>query len=246
MKFCPQCGAAVVGEDPRFCAACGSSLPSLTGKSNQDPLRDAPSPPRLKTCFKCKIPFDSDLHERCPRCFIASSASGEPSQSMGRPSGLRVPRVKATDDGLTRVFHAFQVDTADAERDTDDIGIFESLPDAVLGLAQYVLFDMARDHSDWFLSGEIELPWGFPHEDEIDSMQLDWRRASSWLRRNSPDQLVDWYRRAHPDLELFVIPRLLCTASPSLEESVVMALRAGRYGLENLYLRRSENLLPRL
>ena len=235
-----------MGEDPRFCAACGSSLPSLSGQSDPEPPPETPNRLSLQTCFKCKIPYEADLHGRCPRCFRVPAARAVPSPPVMSPSGSGAPRVKGADDGLTRVFHAFQVDTADAERDTDDIGIFKSLPDAVLGLAQYILFDIARDHADWFLSGDIELPWGFPHEDEIDSMQFDWRRASSWLERNPPDQLVDWYRRAHPDLELFVIPRLLCTASPSLEEAVVMAQEADRYRVENIYFRRSENLLPRL
>lgn len=199
VNFCPQCGAVVAGESPRFCASCGAPLPTLTRRS----------------------------------------------QHSG-PHSSKGPRAERTDDGLTRVFHAFQIDTADADRDTEDIGIFESLPDAVLGLAQYVLFDIAQGHVDWFLSGDMKLPWGLPHEGEIDSMQLDWRRAASWLEKHSPAQLVDWYRRAHPDLEMFVIPRLLCTTSPSLEEAVVMALQADRYGFENMYLRRSENLLPRL
>ena len=199
VNYCPQCGAVVVGESPRFCATCGASLPSFSPRSQCSELR-----------------------------------------------GSEGPRAERADAGLIRVFHAFQVDTANAERDTDEIGIFGSVPDAILGLAQYVLFDIARGHADWFLGGDVELPWGFPHEHEIEAMEMDWRRAASWLERHSPEQLVGWYRRAHPDLELFVIPRLLCTASPSLEEAIVMAQPADRYGVENMYLRRSENLLPTL
>ena len=254
VKFCPQCGAGALGADPQFCASCGHSLPLSSGPSREKsphppephPPTESPSTPRLQTCFKCRVPFDTDQDERCPRCFPAAVARTVPSQSGGKTRDLGGPGVQKADDGLIRVFHAFQVDTADAERDTEDIGIFGSVPDAILGIAQYVLLDIARDHADWFLSGSAELPWGLPHEDEIESMQLDWRRSSAWLRQHSPGQLIDWYRRAHVDLELFVIPRLLCADSPSLEEEDVMALGADRYRLENLYLLRSENLLPRL
>lgn len=197
--FCPQCGALVVGESPRFCASCGASLPSLTTQGQHSRLRE----------------------------------------SNG-------PRTDQADGGLIRVFHAFEVDTVNTETEITEVGIFVSVPDALLGLAQYVLFEIARGHAEGFIDGDMELPWGFPREDDVEAMEMDWRRATSWLNRHSPDQLVSWYRQAHPDLELFVLPRLLYTASSSLEEAIVMAQPADRYGVENMYLRRSENLLPTL
>ena len=254
VNFCPQCGAGILGEDARFCGSCGAPLPSLMDQSEAAPERLSATAPTtqshtrgtFQTCFKCRVPFDKERYQRCPRCFRGVVTEGQAGPSVHAPSGSRDVRLTKADDGLALVFHAFQVDTADAENDNDDIGIFESVPDAILGIAQYVLFDIARDHADWFLSGSQPLPWGFPHESETESMQLDWRRVSAWLQRHSADELVDWYRRAHPDLELFIIPRLLCRVSPTLDETVVMNLRADRYGLENLHLLRSGNLLPRL
>lgn len=196
-------------------------------------------------CPQCGAGAVGESPRFCASCgaSLASLIRRSQHTDLRGPEG---PRAERADDGLVRVFHAFEVDTANAERDTTEVGIFVSVDDAFLGLAQYVLFEIARGIAEGFIDEDVELPWGFPDEGEIEAMEMDWRRAASWLERHTPDQLVRWYRRAHPDLELFVIPRLLCTASPALEEANVMGLRGDRYSLENMYLRRSENLLPTL
>lgn len=200
---------------------------------------------RVNFCPQCGAVVVGESPRFCATCG-ASLPSFSPRSQSSELRGSDGPRAKRADASLIRVFHAFEVDTVDTERDTTEVGLFASALDALLGLAQYVLFEIARGHAEGFIDGDMELPWGFPHEDEIEAMEMDWRRAISWLDHHSPDQLVTWYRRAHPDLELFVLPRLLYTASPILEEAIVMAQPADRYGVENMYLRRSENLLPTL
>ena len=65
LNFCPQCGAALVGAQPSFCASCGSRLPNV--RSAHEPVGDAgnltkeegPSP--APDVFGREAPHQSDI-----------------------------------------------------------------------------------------------------------------------------------------------------------------------------------------
>lgn len=145
---------------------------------------------------------------------------------------------------MQTIFHAFEVDLNDW--DLVDIGLYRSEADGLLGLAQYVLYDIAEEHADHFLSGDVGLPWGYPSEEEMATEKLNWRTASEWLRTHSPLDLVNWYRREFPDLELFLVSRDLRDETPRLDEGSLSRLGADDFRPENIHLRRASNLLPRL
>lgn len=75
-------------------------------------------------------------------------------------------------DEMQELFHAFEVDLNDM--DMMDIGLYRSEAEVVLGLAQYILSDIADEHAFHFLSGDVELPWGYPSADEVTNEKLDW------------------------------------------------------------------------
>ena len=75
---------------------------------------------------------------------------------------------------MQELFHAFEVDLNDM--DMIDIGLYLSEAEGVLGLAQYILFDIADEHAEHFLSGDVRLPWGYPSVEEVADQKLDWNQ----------------------------------------------------------------------
>lgn len=143
-----------------------------------------------------------------------------------------------------QLFHAFEIDLNGM--DVVDLGLYRTEEDAMLGIAQFILTAISRDNVDHFLSGEIDLPWGPPSDHEMETAELDWEAALSWLSEHSAAELVDWYRRNHMDLELFVIARNFHEDTPKLDKQTILALSDDHFPFDSLYFKRGENLLPRL
>jgi len=141
---------------------------------------------------------------------------------------------------MDRVFHAFQLDEDD---DITDIGVFTSLSDAEAGIAQYILWDMTHEHAFYFLSGDVELPWGYPTDSEKADLELDWARVTEWLTSHSPAELISWYRAKQSDLRVYVIERRFSALTAVLSQKQVDSIRDDEFRLENAYLRNGRNLL---
>lgn len=145
---------------------------------------------------------------------------------------------------MQQLLHAFEVNLQDG--DIYDIGLYRSLKDAEAGIAQYILWIISQEHAFNFLDGSIELPWGYPTDQEQEHLELDWSRAEAWMQTHSAADLIKWYRKEDPNLELYVLDRHVHDAAPRFDQATVTSLGEVPFSLENLYLRRSGNMLPPL
>ena len=147
-------------------------------------------------------------------------------------------------DTMQHLLHAFELNLEDG--DIFDIGLYRSLKDAEAGIAQYILWIISREHAFNFLDGSIALPWGYPTDQEQEDLELDWSRAEAWMQTHSAADLIEWYRKEDPNLELYVLDRHVYDAAPRFDQEAVTSLGEVPFPLENLYLRRSGNMLPPL
>ena len=98
MKFCPYCGATLVGGAVSFCAECGKGLPSTA--SPPEPVRDAstrqPTPERKPSSPPVKKPAASGRKPGRPAPFPRKPSQHRP--SLSRPGNVSEPQRKPKPD----------------------------------------------------------------------------------------------------------------------------------------------------
>lgn len=104
--------------------------------------------------------------------------------------------------------------------DITSFGLFGSVDDAVKGIALFILSDMSGVAGLHDPDAYGSAPWGDPRRED----EFDWGAAEEWLSTYTEFDLVEWYRKAFPDIRVVIEPIQFMGAPPDLNERGVVEL----------------------